>query len=284
MAPARSLHISCRVLALALALLIALSPGLGLADPDPDPQPAAAEATSAEATEAEPAEDFDDFDEELEAAPAGFPDPLEGTNRGVLGFNGVIDRWILDPITKAYGFLVPNLVKRSIRRVFVNLGEPGTTVNNLLQLEWGDAGISLSRFVINTTAGIGGLFDPASALGLEYHRSDFGQTLALAGTPSGAYLMVPVAGPNNVRDGFGVLADFTMHPLTWFLGPTNFLLFGIYGGGQGLSTREEHIEQLDALREGSIDYYAALRNAYYQNRIAAMWERREHRRDDWGVD
>jgi phospholipid-binding lipoprotein MlaA len=272
---------------MALAVLLA-SPGLVPADPGSEATPTSAEATETEAAPAPADEDydplFDDFDEEFEAVPSGFPDPLEGTNRGVLGFNGLIDRWILDPITKAYGFIFPGPVKRSIRRVFVNLGEPATTVNDLLQLEWTDAGVSLSRFVINTTAGIGGLFDPASHLGLEYHRSDFGQTLTLAGTPSGVYLMVPVAGPNNVRDGFGVIADFTMHPLTWFLGPTNLLLYGIYGGGQGLSTREQYMDQLDALREGSIDYYAALRSAYYQDRVAGIWARREHRRDDWGTD
>jgi phospholipid-binding lipoprotein MlaA len=227
---------------------------------------------------------FDEFDEEFESSPAGFPDPLEETNRGVLVFNRFMDRWLLDPLTRVYGFIFPSPVKRGIRHVFQNLGEPATTVNNVMQLEWKDAGVSFSRFLINTTVGLAGIFDPASKLGLPYHRSDFGQTLALAGTPSGAYTMLPLFGPNNVRDGFGVAADFTMHPLTWFLGPTNFLLYGIYGGGQGISLREEALAQLDALREGSVDYYAALRNAYYQNRQAQIWNRRAHRRDDWAED
>ena len=224
---------------------------------------------------------FDEFDRELEQQPAGFPDPLERSNRSVFTFNRWVDRWLLDPVTRLYGAAVPTPVKRSIRSFFANLGEPATIFNDLLQLEWKDAGVSGARFVVNSTVGIAGLFDPAARVGLEYHRSGFGQTLALAGTPSGPYLVIPVAGPNNVRDGFGVVSDVTMHPLTWFLGPANFLVYGIYGGGQGLSIREEHVEQLDALREGSIDYYAALRNAYYQNRIAEIWGRREHRRDDW---
>ena len=231
--------------------------------------------------EAEPDPLFDEFEADLAQAPAIFPDPLENTNRRVLGFNRLVDRWVLDPITRFYGFVFPNPVKRAIGRFFTNLGEPATTANNLLQLEWKDAGSSVSRFAINSTIGLAGLFDPAAALGLPYHRSDFGQTLALAGTPSGAYLMLPVLGPNNVRDGFGVLADITMHPLTWFLGPTNFMIYGIYGGSQGLSMREQHLENLDALREGSVDYYAALRSAYYQNRVANIWQRREDRRDDW---
>ena len=231
----------------------------------------------------EPDPFFDDFDDEFERLPSGFPDPLEGSNRAIFRFNSALDRWLLDPITRAYGFIMPGPAKRAVRRVFVNLGEPGTAFNDVLQLEWQDAGVATSRFVINTTVGIAGLFDPASAIGLEHHRSDFGQTLTLAAAPSGPYLVVPVLGPTNVRDGSGTVADMAVHPLTWFLGPTNLLLYGVYGGGQGLSTREQHVEQIKALREGSIDYYAAMRNAYYQDRVANIWARREDRRYDWGT-
>ena len=299
-----SRHLLATLLWLALAGMpvaraLAADPGEASTTSAPAPAPEAPAAPSASAASGSPSpsgdsdderdplddpDDLDDFDDEFAAHPAGFPDPLEETNRGVQKFNRVMDKWLLDPITRAYGFIFPNPVKVAIRRFFTNLGEPACTVNDLLQLEWTDAGVSVSRFVINSTVGIGGLFDPAEYIGLPYHHSDFGQTLALAGTPSGAYLMLPLAGPNNVRDGFGVLADVTMHPLTWFLGPTNFLVYGIYGGGQGLSLREENLEGLDALRKGSVDYYAALRNAYYQNRIAAIWSRREDRRDDWAAD
>ena len=224
------------------------------------------------------------FDESIDAPSVGFPDPAEETNRSIHIFNGRVDKWLLDPVTRAYGWLFPRSVKDAIRRFFTNLGEPATTLNNLLQLEWRDAGTSGSRFLINTTVGIGGIFDVAQHVGLEYHRSDFGQTLALAGTPSGAYLMLPLLGPNSVRGGFGALADFSMHPLTWFLGPTNFLIYGIYTGSQGLSLRERHMQELDSLRDSSVDYYAALRNAYYQNRVAEIWDRRAGRRDDWNDD
>jgi phospholipid-binding lipoprotein MlaA len=246
------------------------------ADPEPGPAPA---------TELADEDDYDPlFDDAIDDPRVGFPDPAEETNRSIHTFNGGVDKWVLDPVTRAFGWLFPNPVKKGIRRFFSNLGEPATTVNNLLQLEWQDAGVSGSRFLINTTLGIGGFFDIAQYVGLEYHRSDFGQTLALAGTPSGAYLILPIFGPNNVRDGFGVLADITMHPLSWFLGPANFLIYGIYTGSQGLSTREHHMEQLDALRESSVDYYAVLRSAYYQNRVAEVWKRRQDRRDDWNED
>jgi phospholipid-binding lipoprotein MlaA len=263
-------------LAGALALVLALAP-VAFADENPA-APAPEAAQQEEHEEFDPL--FDDPDEELEEEPPGFPDPAEATNRNVHIFNGFVDTWLLDPITYAYGW-VPNPIKNAVRRFFSNLGEPATTVNNVLQLEWKDAGVSSSRFVINSTVGLVGLFDVAEHVGLEYHRSDFGQTLALAGTPSGPYLMLPIFGPNNVRDGFGNLADITMHPLTWFLGPTNFLIYGLYGGSQGLSVREQNIEKLDALKDGSVDYYAALRNAYYQNRVAEIWVRREHRKNDW---
>ena len=279
-----SLALAALAVPRALAADAAPAPDTATAAPAPTavpaPEPAGEAATSGNA--ASPVDPLDDaFDDEFAAGPPGFPDPLESTNRDVQKFNHVMDKWLLDPITRVYGFIFPNPVKAAIRRFFQNLGEPATTINDVLQLEWQDAGVSVARFVVNSTVGIGGLFDPAEHIGLPYHRSDFGQTLALAGTPSGAYLMLPVFGPNNVRDGFGVLADVTMHPLTWFLGPTNFLVYGIYGGGQGLSLREENLESLDALRKGSVDYYAALRNAYYQNRMAAIWSRREDRRDDW---
>ena len=267
-----------RLVALELSLLFLLLSGL------PPGAFADAEPSSARATEQADEDEYDPLFDEAIDDPAGLPDPVEETNRRIHSFNDGVDEWVLDPLTRAYGWLFPNPVKKAIRRFFSNLGEPATTVNNLLQLEWKDAGVSGSRFLINTTLGIGGLLDVAQYAGLDYHRSDFGQTLALAGTPSGAYLVLPVFGPNNVRDGFGVLADVTMHPLSWFLGPANFLIYGIYTGSQGLSTRENHIEQLNALRESSVDYYAALRSAYYQNRVAEIWSRRQDRRDDWNDD
>jgi len=236
--------------------------------------------TSGFAIESDPLFD-DDLEAEFDAEEPGFPDPAERTNRRVFSFNGVVDRWVLDPITRAYGWLFPGPVKKGIRNFFTNLGEPATTFNDILQLEWRDAGVAGGRFILNSSIGIVGLFDPAARMGLDYHRAGFGQTLALAGTPSGPYLVFPIVGPNCVRDSFGSLADTTMHPLTWFLGPANFLLYGLYTSGDGISLREQHVDELKALREGSIDYYAAMRNAYYQNRMAEIWGRREHRRNDW---
>jgi phospholipid-binding lipoprotein MlaA len=221
---------------------------------------------------------FDDLEAESEAM-VDFPDPLENVNRRTLRFNDVVDRWLLDPITNTYGFLVPGPVKRSVRRFFINLNSPAVMVNDMLQREWTDAGTTAGRLVLNSTIGVAGIFDPATRLGMEGHESDFGQTLALAGVGSGPYLMLPVLGPTTTRDGLGGLVDMMLRPTTLLLTPgTQLLLNTIEGGTSGLVTREANTQALRALRSSSVDYYAALKNAYYQDRIARIWTGREHHR------
>ena len=254
---------SIRVVLALMLLVFFVAPGAMASDEDFDPL-------------------FDDFDEEFEDAPSGYPDPGESTNRGVFAFNRQVDRWILDPITKAYQFVFPKPVRNSISRFFLNLGSTKTLANDILQLEWTDAGVTTARLVINTTVGIAGFFDPAARMGLERHESDFGQTLALAGTPSGPYLMLPILGPSNVRDGFGIVVDgffqptfYVLGPADWFIGPTEVL---IYSGTSGLSTRDRHFAELKALEDSSIDFYAAMRSGFYQDRVGAIWGRRDRHR------
>lgn len=215
------------------------------------------------------------FDEEFEEEGLGFPDPLESVNRPILSFNRVFDRFVLNPITRVYGWVIPSPLKQSIRRVFDNAHSPPVIANDLFQGEWSDAGVATARFVVNTTLGVAGLFDAARHMGLEEHDSDFGQTLALYGLPSGPYLMVPVLGPTTIRQGTGVLVDSFLSPTMYLIGPGE-LLFYWYAGGRGIAAREKHMRQIMALEASSVDYYAALRNAYYQNRIAEIWKRREH--------
>lgn len=221
---------------------------------------------------------FDDPEGESEHA-GNFPDPLEHMNRGMLRFNGVVDRWLLDPITATYGFVFPRPIKRSVRRFLDNINSPAVMVNDLLQREWQDAGTTTGRFVINTTVGIGGLFDPAERFGMPQHLSDFGQTLALAGVRSGPYLMLPVVGPTTTRDGFGGIVDMLLRPTTLLLAPGTQLIFNtIEGGTSGIVKREANIQAIRALRDSSVDYYTALKNAYYQDRVAQIWTGREHHR------
>jgi phospholipid-binding lipoprotein MlaA len=231
-------------------------------------------ADDSPANEPDPLFDDEAFDEQ----PVGYPDPLESTNRGVLAFNRQVDKWILDPVTRAYRYVVPQPVRAAISRVFINLGSTKTIVNDFLQLEWVDASVSTSRLVINTTVGIAGIFDVAEMIGLKSHESDFGQTLALAGVPSGPYLMLPILGPSDVRDGVGTVVDGFFQPTYYILGPADLLVgpteILIYSGSSGISTRDRHFVELKALEDSSVDFYAALRSGYYQQRINAIWGRR----------
>lgn len=222
------------------------------------------------------------FDEFFDGELFEYPDPFEPTNRGVFKFNRKLDTWILDPVTKAYRYAIPKQVRLAFSRLFVNLGSTKILVNDFLQLEWRDAAVTTTRLVLNTTLGIGGLFDVAAKMGLEGHESDFGQTLALAGVPSGPYLMIPLLGPANVRDGMGSIIDVFFQPTYYFIGPANLLIgpteLLLYSGSSGISKRDRHFLELKALEESSVDFYAALRSGYYQQRVDNIWGRREGHR------
>ncbi len=226
---------------------------------------------------------FDDiFDEEWDDLPTGYPDPLENSNRSVFAFNRNVDKWVLDPVTKAYRYVVHKSIRVALSRVFTNLGSTSTLVNDVLQLEWVDASVTTARLLVNTTLGIGGLFDVAAEFGLEGHQSDFGQTLALAAVPSGPYLVIPLLGPGNVRDGLGTVIDGFFQPTYYVIGPANLLVGPIeillYSGSSGISTRDRHFVELKALEESSVDFYSALRNGYYQRRIDEIWGNRDGHR------
>lgn len=238
------------------------------------------------AAQDEPDPLFDDlFDEEFDEDPPGYPDPLEETNRGVFAFNRQVDQFILDPVTEGYRWAIPKPARKSLARMFANLSSTKTLVNDFLQLEWRDASVTCARLVINTTAGVIGIFDVAEKIGLAGHESDFGQTLALAGTPSGPYMQLPVLGPANLRDGIGTIIDGFFQPTYYILGPSNFLLGPtevlLYSGSSGISTRDRHYMELKSLEDSSVDFYAAMRSGYYQDRTAEIWSRREgHRTTD----
>ena len=192
-------------------------------------------------------------------------DPFEDTNRVFLKFNRGLDRYLLDPLTRGYRFVVPEPARRGVRRMFINFNTPSILVNDLLQLRFADAGETLGRFLLNTSLGLGGIFDVGLEAGWEHHDSDFGQTLARMGVDSGPYLVVPVLGPNTLRDGLGDIVDVLFQPLTYLIGPAPNIWIGT---GSGFSRLEANTRSLRALRESSVDYYAALRSAYLQSRAA----------------
>jgi phospholipid-binding lipoprotein MlaA len=221
----------------------------------------------------------DEFDLDFEEAGAG--DPLEGFNRGVFAFNETLDSFAWEPITHGYQFVVPAPARRGVHRFFQNLESPVIMTNQILQLRMRDAGITLGRFLINTTAGAVGLFDPAAdGVGLERVEGDFGQTLARYGTPSGAFLMVPLLGPSSVRDLCGDVIDRLMDPLTYMIGPIQWWI--ALGTSRGLAEREAYSDELEALEASSIDFYSALRSAYQQSRAAEI--RHARGEDEDGLD
>jgi phospholipid-binding lipoprotein MlaA len=230
--------------------------------------------------------------DEVDAATAvsGPPDPLEKLNRVTFALNLRLDRWVFDPVTRAYKFVVPGPARRAVRRALANLNSPSVFVNDVLQLEPLDAAVTAGRFVINTTAGVAGLVDVAERIGLAGHHSDFGQTLALCGVPSGPYLMLPAVGPTFARDGVGYLVDVFFRPTTYLFTPAGeFVLSAFFTPGPqlvftsvhestaGIAAKDAHAEELEALEASAMDYYAALRSAFWQNRNATIWARRQDR-------
>jgi phospholipid-binding lipoprotein MlaA len=243
---------------------------------------AAAEDEAARAAEAElysdaepapgdPAEDALDAEVQMPE-----PDPLEGMNRALFGFNEAVDRFAMEPIARAYGFVFPGPVKRAMVRVFTNLNAPVVLVNDVLQLSPRRAGETLGRFVLNTTVGLVGIFDVATRIGIEGHHADFGQTLGFAGVPTGPYLVLPMVGPSSARDAVGGIVDLAFRPQTYFLGPIDILLLDASGG---VATREAYIDELEKLRASSLDLYVTMRNVYFQRRAEMVREARA----GWGV-
>ena len=140
-------------------------------------------------------------------------DPLEKVNRIVFSFNIIFDKFILRPIAITYRTIVPGFVRDRITYSLNNLGMPITAVNNVLQGELRKAGVSTSRFIINSTVGIFGFFDPAASMGLISENEDFGQTLAVWGVESGPYIVLPFLGPSTPRDFTGLLSTSLLDPM-----------------------------------------------------------------------
>ena len=140
-------------------------------------------------------------------AKASDDDPLEPMNRAIFGFNEVVDDAILEPVAEGYRYITPDPIEDSISNFFNNLGEINTIVNSALQLKLDKTISSSSRFVINSTVGVLGLFDVATTLGIDRHREDFGQTLGHYGISPGPYLVLPFFGPSSLRDAPGFYID-----------------------------------------------------------------------------
>jgi phospholipid-binding lipoprotein MlaA len=198
-------------------------------------------------------------------------DPLEPLNRGMYVVNDGLDTLLIRPAAEAYRIFIPPEIRTSVRNMLGNLRSPVILLNDVLQGETQRAGTTLGRFLLNTTLGVGGVFDVAAGYGLLGHGEDFGQTLAVWGAEEGPYLFLPFLGPSNPRDLIGTGVDAVSNPFTWISGDAWLdTVTAARIGLQVLDTREGLIEPLDALRQGSLDPYAALRSAYRQRRATEI--------------
>lgn len=189
-------------------------------------------------------------------------DPYEDLNRSIFAFNQAVDSAILRPAAEAYA-LIPEWGRNRVSSALDNLGEPINFANNLLQGEMERAAGSFLRFAFNSTIGIAGLFDVAGELGMEYVPEDFGQTAAVWGAGEGPYLVLPLIGPSNPRDAFGMAVDWLMGPFTYALRSNEKVIRSV---ARGVEQRAEHLETLDVLKDTSVDFYAAMRELYRQHR------------------
>lgn len=198
-------------------------------------------------------------------------DPIEPVNRAVFKFNDVLDMVLIEPAAKVYKAVLPDFVRDGLRNFVRNLDSPVIAANQLLQGKVGAAGKTTARFAINTTAGVAGLVDVASAQGLNFEDADFGQTMGVWGVGQGCYLVLPVVGPSSARDGLGMLADSYASPVRIISHNTDNDWFYYSDVAIGaLDTRSRLINAVDDLRKNSLDYYAAVRSAYAQKRAAAV--------------
>jgi phospholipid-binding lipoprotein MlaA len=194
-------------------------------------------------------------------------DPYEPANRIGFAINDGLDTYFLAPVARAYRFAVPGVVRTPIHNVLQNLSTPVIFINDVIQTKPRRAGDTFMRFVINTTAGVGGLFDVAADAGYPYHDADFGMTMALWGVPEGPFLFLPVLGPTNPRDATGYGVDIAFDPLTYV--PSGHGLrtaADVRIGVSAVDARERALDEIDSIKKTALDPYATFRSLYRQNR------------------
>ena len=210
------------------------------------------------------------------SAPGVESDPLEPLNRGGFWFNDRLDVFVIEPAAKGWVFITPEAFRTALGRAMDNVRFPIRFVANLLQGRVRGAGVETGRFVVNTTVGLVGFFDPATGWGIEAQDADIGQAFGRWGIPAGPYLVLPLFGPSNPRDGVGLAGESGIM----------FLLtrpYGIYiSGTRLLNLRAQNIDTIRDARQASLDYYVAVRNAYIQYRRARVQgiDAAEERRDE----
>jgi len=217
--------------------------------------------------------DFDDFDEftspESGSTKPVF-DPLRGYNRLIFNFNDKMYFWVLKPVGTGYSKAVPEPARLSIRRFFHNIKFPVRFVNNILQFKIAGSGRELTRFVTNSTLGIGGFFDPARAWwGLEPSEEDFGQTLGFYGVGDGFPIMLPFMGNSNLRDLASMFPDYYLDPFKYLETNDKVFVDPVYVGMgtlQIINDTSLRLGMYENIKKHALDPYTFVRDAYKQNR------------------
>jgi len=204
-------------------------------------------------------------------------DPWEGFNRAMYSFNDTLDRALIKPLAEGYNAVVPAPVDKGVSNFFGNLSDVTSAINNLLQFKVGRALSDLGRVAVNTTLGIGGLFDVASNMDLPRYGEDFGQTLGTWGVASGPYIVLPLLGPSSGRDTVGVVVD-------WFTDPINYIeddtLRYSLKGLDLVDTRSDLLSASRVVDQAALDPYSFVRDAYLQQRKSEVHDGRVEEEED----
>ncbi len=197
-------------------------------------------------------------------------DPFEPVNRTIFGFNEVVDSILLKPVAEGYVYVVPEYGRQRVSNVLTNLRMPVVFLNSVLQADPGNAFSSLWSFVLNSTLGIGGVFDFAGENStLEVHKEGFGQTLGAWGFGSGAYIVLPIIGPSSARDAVGLLVDVVTDPFNYF--DEEIVITRTVA--TAIDERAKSLELVEEIYRTSFDPYATFRSGYLQRQDALIKER-----------
>ena len=207
-------------------------------------------------------------------------DPLEPLNRATWRFNDALDRHIAQPVARAYNRAVPRPVRTGVNNFFANLGDVTVMFNDFAQLRLIDGMNDLTRVAVNSSFGLLGILDIATAAGIPRHDQDFGLTLGHYGLPSGPYLVLPVFGPSTFRDAAGFGVDQYAAPANW----TEPAWRNSLWGADFVSTRARYLNATSLLEEAALDRYLFVRDAYLGRRRSQLQKQGEETLPDYGKE
>lgn len=209
-------------------------------------------------------------------------DPLEPTNRVFFKVNNVLDTYVMKPVAEGYVHVTTQGIRNHVGDFTSNIGEPARMLNFMASGDPTDAGTSLVRFLLNSTIGIGGIFDPAAALGYPKIDTDFGLTLASWGVPAGPYLYLPVFGPSGARDVWNLPVEWVATPMAAAPASTSLTDFGYAETGIDLiNTRAEYLQPIDQINATALDPYATFRSLYRQSRTSQLQQIKQRDKKTW---